>query len=468
MKRIGIIGAGISGLTVSYRLKQLLKENVEIRIHEKAGRTGGTIFTERYSGFVIEGGPDCFITEKPWAMELASEIGIKNRLIGTDPDHRKTFVFSRGRLHQIPEGLILMIPTKILPLLTSSLFSLPGKIRMGMEVFLPAKKSEDDESLKDFILRRFGREALEKIAEPLVAGVHAGDPDTMSVKSSFPRFVEMERKYRSLILGMLKMRREFKKRTGEATERSMFMTFISGLSELTEKLEFLIGHDSIELNSEVVKILREGRKYHLILRDGNRRIYDTIILALPSYTAGMMIEEIAPELSGHLKGIPFISTATVTLAYKLSDIHHDLNGYGFVVPSREGRRIMAATWSSSKFKYRVPEGYGMIRCFVGGARNQWMVDLRDDELLRIVREEIRDIMGIHAEPHITRIYRWHRAMPQYVIGHENNLREIEREMEKLPGLFLTGSSYRGIGISDCIKNATEVALQVKKFIEGSI
>lgn len=463
MKRIAIIGAGISGLTAAYRLKDLQKE-AEIIIYEKQGRCGGTILTERYSGFTIEGGPDCFITEKPWASELAKEIGLSNRLLGTTPENKITYVLSGGRLHPIPDGLILMIPTKIYPLITSGLFTISGKIRMAMEIFIPRKNTPEDESLAHFVLRRFGREALEKIAEPLVAGVHAGNPETMSIKSSFPRFVEMEQKYRSLIIGMLKMRREFRKKFGTSHEKSMFMTFIGGLGELIEKLEDAVGRNKIEFNKEITEIKRSGEEYLLIFSDGKMQKFNSVILAVPSYISAKLLSGINYQLSSYLKKIPFASTATITLVYRLEEFNHPLKGYGFVIPSIEKRRIMAVTWTSSKFKYRVPDGFAMIRAFVGGARNSELVNLNDNELSGLVRNELREIMGIQSEPVLTRIYRWHNAMPQYILGHEKNLQLIDNELNKMPGLFLTGSSYRGIGISDCIKNATDVAERVRRII----
>ncbi len=464
MKRVAIIGAGISGLTVAYKLKKMGLKDVEIKVFEKNTRAGGTILTEKYSGFIIEAGPDCFITEKPWALELASEIGLGSRLIGTIPEKRITYVLSEGTLHPIPEGLILMIPTKILPLITSTLFTIQGKLRMGLELFISRKKDTRDESLAEFIIRRFGREALEKIAEPLVAGVHAGEPGNMSVKSSFSRFVEMEKKYRSLILGTLKMRREFKRKYGRFEEKSMFMTFVSGLGEMIEKLEELIGKETIVLNREITDIRKRADGFIITYSKNEDERFDALVLAVPSYISANLLKNTSPELSNLLRNIPFVSTATVTLVYKTDNFAHPLNGYGFVIPSKEKRKIMAVTWTSSKFKFRVPDGFVMLRCFVGGVRNSHLLDLEDSELIKIILEELKTIMGIQSEPYFTKIYKWHRAMPQYIIGHEKNLQLIEKELQRFPGLFLTGSSYRGIGISDCIKNAGEVAEKVREFI----
>ncbi|HEY4716945.1 MAG TPA: protoporphyrinogen oxidase [bacterium] len=465
MKKVCIIGGGISGLTVAYRLRKYYGEACEVVLIEKENRLGGTIRTERDSGFTIEGGPDCFITEKPWAREFCSELNLADRLTGTIPEHKKTFILWQSRLHQIPEGLILMIPTRFISLLTTGLFSITGKLRMGMEFLIPKKKTDEDESLAGFVRRRFGEEALERIAEPLVAGVHAGDPDNMSVKSSFPRFIDMERKYRSLILGMLKMRRYASKRSsGNSGDASMFMTLKNGLSELIETLAELIGPERILIDNEVVKIQRTDKEFRVLLNNSSEIPCTAVVFAIPSYSAGKLLTGLNPELPVLLNKIPFVSTATVTLVYDKKGFNHDLDGYGFVIPKKENRRIMAVTWTSSKFPCRVPEGYVMLRSFVGGANNQEMVSLSDEELLRVVHDELKVIMGIHSTPHLTRIYRWFKAMPQYTIGHEARLQLIDREMEKLPGIFLAGSSYRGIGISDCVKNATETADRVKNYI----
>jgi oxygen-dependent protoporphyrinogen oxidase len=310
-------------------------------------------------------------------------------------------------------------------------------------------------------MRRLGKEALERIAEPLVAGIHAGEPESMSIKSSFPRFVDMEKKYRSLILGMLKMRRMLK---GTGRDVSLFMTFKSGLYELIEKLVEVIDPGSIRTNALVRGIKKQGNLFTLHLNDGSIFQCDAIVLALPSYVSGSILKDINPGLSKILGSIPFVSTATISLAYEKKNFSHPLNGYGFVIPRTEKRKIMAVTWTSSKFPYRVPDGFVMLRTFVGGVYNRNMVSMSDEELLKIVTDELRSIMGISTRPYLYRIFRWHNSMPQYTVGHEEKIKKIDEELEKLPGLFLTGSSYKGIGISECIKNAGEVAERIGRFI----
>lgn len=458
-KKVIIIGGGITGLGVAY----YLKDRADFLLMEKNQRLGGNIYTERVGDFVIEGGPDCFLSEKPWALELCNKLGLKERLLATNETNNSTFVLWRNHLHPLPEGFFLMVPTKVIPFLKSSLISLPGKIRMGMDLFIPRKKTESDESLADFVCRRLGKEALDKIAEPLVAGIHAGDPETMSLKSSFPRFLELEQKYGSLIKGMLARRKlslQIKREDGQRL--TMFMTLKGGLSELTTSLEGQIKKDSILTGRSAVKVERDEQRsnYRVHLADEETIEADAVILTTPSYISADLIREIDPSLADLLMSIPYVSTATVSLAYRRSDISCDIKGYGFVVPKIENRKIMAATWTSLKFSYRAPDDYFLTRCFIGGSKNEELVSLDDKAMTEMVQEELRDIMGIKAEPYLVRIYRWEKAMPQYTIGHEGRVSLIEERAGRYRGLFLTGSAYKGIGISDCIYNAQKTAEKV--------
>ncbi len=472
MKKVVIIGGGIAGLATAYHLLEGARKRgcagLEVTLIEKGGRVGGNIRTERIGGFLIEGGPDCFLSEKPWAMQLCKRLGLAPRLLPTSRPRGKTFVFSGSRLHLLPEGVILMVPTRMLPLLTSSLISLPGKIRMALEVFVPRRDpSKGDESLGDFVRRRLGREALDKIAEPLVAGVHAGDPETMSIRSSFPRFVELEERYGSLIRGMLARMRAMKAGGGgKAPGVTMFMTLKGGLGELIEAILEKIKDVSIRTNTRVVSIREKGRGYTLLMDDGSSMEADSVVVATPAYVAAEILDGVDRRLSERLLTIPYTSTATVSLGYKKKDIAHPLDGFGFVVPGIEKRRIMAATWSSVKWEGRAPEDSVLIRCFVGGARNEDLVFLDDSGMTEMVRQELRDIMGIEAEPVLVRIFRWRKAMPQYTIGHAERVKEIEGMASSHPGLYLTGSAYHGIGISDTAREAEETTGRVLSYLYG--
>jgi len=480
MKRVVVIGGGIAGLSAAYSLREHQKpgQDFEIVILEKNPNVGGNIRTEKVNGFLVEGGPDCFLSEKPWAMELCKRLGLGAELLPTNEKDRKTFVLSGGKLHELPEGVILMIPTKIMPLALSSLITLRGKIRMALEIFVPKKKEKGDETLGEFVKRRLGKEALDKIAEPLVAGVHAGDPETMSIRSSFPKFVQLEEEHGSLIRGMLKRMAAMRKSkaaapkpSGQATgpKVTMFMTLKGGLSEMIATLTSSLlksKNTSITANETVTGVIKKGASYEVRLADNTSVMADAVILAAPAYAASSILAGLDPELSQKLLTIPYVSTATITVAFKRSDVKHPLNGFGFVVPRAEKRRIMAASWTSVKFKYRSPEDSVLIRCFVGGAKNSELVDLSDTEMERVVREELKDIMGIDAKPLLTRVYRWKNSMPQYTIGHEERVNWIEERIAKYPGLYLTGSAYHGIGISDSVRNGEVVAKKALHHLSG--
>ena len=460
-----IIGAGISGLTAAYRLNKIKSESgldFNITVVEKSDYVGGTIHTEYVDGFVIEAGPDCFFAEKPYAGMLIKELGISERLIGTNNKNQGTYVLWHNKLHKLPDGVVLMIPTKFTPFVTSSLFSIYGKIRMGMELFIPRRTDGIDESLSEFTIRRLGREALERIAEPLVAGVHAGDPDTMSVKSSFPRFVDMEQKYGSLIKGMLKVRGKMKRRETEGSN-SMFMTMKGGLRELIDAIVQQSPGVVFKRGKKATSVRRvDDKSYAVILSDGEQLIANSVILATPAYVSAGLISSISNELSELLLSVPYVSTATISLAYKKERFTHPLKGFGFVVPKKENRHIMAVTWTSSKFFNRSPDDAVLIRCFIGGAMNQKLVFQSDDEIIKLVKADLKEIMSIKEEPLFSRIYRWDRAMPQYTIGHESRIKAIEQIVKGLKNIQLCGSAYHGIGISDCINSGNIAAQNILK------
>ena len=471
MKRVAIIGAGIAGLSTAYYLSKLAQQGgqqLEIALLEKEKRPGGSLLTERADGFLMEGGPDCFISEKPWALKLCGELGLEQEVIGTNQQLRRTFILLKGRLHEIPEGFMLLAPTSLWPFIKNSLFSLPGKARMGLDLILPRKKSDTEESLAAFVLRRLGREALERIAEPLVAGIHAGDPQTMSLKSTFPRFIDLEREHRSIIWGMYQRKKQFALQQPRYT---MFLTLRQGMEELITALEKTLSPGIISLGQEVLEVEtstgKSARKPRYCLRLGEKKKsmeVDAVVLATPAFVTAELLKGMAADIARQLTTIPYVSTATINLAYKRSQIGHPLDGYGFVVPRLEKRSIMAATFSSVKFAGRAPEGKVLLRCFVGGAKNEAIVSWKDTKLLAAVQGDIEGILKITGAPLVARIYRWHKAMPQYTLGHENKLFRIEQGLAKHPGLFLTGSAYRGIGISDCVHEAELTAHKILEFI----
>ncbi len=486
MKRVVIIGGGISGLATAYSLREHQElasgkgghggEDFEILLIESKPRVGGNISTEHVDGFILEGGPDCFISEKPWALALCRRIGLTDELLVTNDKLRKTFVLSRGKLHVLPEGVILMVPTKMLPLATSTLISFAGKVRMAMEYFIPKRRATGDETLGSFVRRRLGAEALDKIAEPLVAGIHAGDPETMSVRASFPKFVEMESEYGSLIKGMIKRMASMKKskasKAGGAKgpgKVTMFMTLKGGMSTLIDKIsESVLSKPNTRIwcSADVTSLTRTGDKYRIGVSDNSSIEADAVVIAAPAHAASRLTSEIDSVLSEKLKMIPYVSTATISIAYRKEDIEHPMNGFGFVVPRSEKRKIMASTWSSIKFSGRAPDGSVLIRCFVGGSKNMELVDLSDKEMIELVRSELADIMGIRAEPVIARVFRFKNAMPQYTVGHEERIEWIDERVTGTPGFYLTGSAYHGIGIADSIRYGEITAKKILHQFQG--
>ena len=459
MKKIVIIGGGIAGLAAAYRVQEEISKGVpyECVLLEGAEHFGGKISTNRFDGFIVERGPDSFISQKPWAIELCKKIGLADSLIGTNPDYPKTYVYTGKRMVTMPDGLSLMIPTKFLPFAFSPLFSWPGKIRMGMDLFIPKKADDADESLESFVLRRLGNEALKKMAEPMLAGIYASDPAKMSINSTFPMFVQTERKYRSLILGMLAQKRRAGNNSAPTPQKrspfSLFMTLKNGLGEMVDTLIAQSPDIRFRASTQVREVVnREGWK--VTLDNGEVLAADAVICSAPAKTSARLIDNAAPGVSALLDRIQYVSTATVSIAYKKEGFSHPLNGFGFVIPRAENRRILACTWTSSKFPQRVPEGYVMLRCFVGGANREDLAEQDEDAIAAMARQELKEIMGIDREPVFCKVYHNRKSNVQYHVGHAELVASIQKELQTVPGLFLAGSAYTGIGIPDCVLNGT--------------
>ena len=464
MAHVVIVGGGIAGLATAYYLQaQARSRGLSLRytLVERDSRFGGKIVTEAPDGFVIEGGPDSFITQKPQALALCRELGLSDALIGTNEARRKVFVLHRGRLVPLPDGVMLVVPTRFLPFVFSPLLSPLGKLRMGLDLLIPPRRANGDETLGNFIRRRLGREALEKIAEPLMAGIHVADAERLSLESAFPRFRDLEQKHGSLIRGMIASRRRVPLSNGRPP--SVFMTLRGGLRGLVEAVLASLDAGSLVAGRSVTELAYRpdmSPSFALRLDDGASLAADAVVLATPAFAAARLVAPLSSELAQRLNAIGYVSTATVSLGFRRAEVAHPLEGAGFVVPKAEGRRLLACTWTSSKFGQRAPEGYVLLRCFVGGARNESLAALDDASLVELARQELRDIMGLSAEPVLARVYRWEKGNPQYDVGHLERVARLEALSAGWPGLFLTGSAYRGVGIPDCIAQGQETAGKV--------
>lgn len=449
MNDVVIIGAGISGLAAAWELK---KRGLQPLVLEQSERTGGVIISDRVDGFVIDGGPDSILVQKPAAVELCRELGLGDRLFPTKPP-RTAFVVRRGRLTELPEASFLGIPTKVGPFITTRLFSVAGKLRMATEVVRP-QGPEDDESIGAFIRRRFGREAVDYLAEPLLAGIHAGDVDRLSMHSLFPRLVSLEQSHGSVLRGLSAAMKNV-----PASHSGAFVSLPRGVAELPEALTAALGPDVFRFNTRVVQI--SGTSPYKLTLDTDASIYARqVIVTVPGWAASSMFNSLDTRLARLCAAIEYASSATVFFGLRRDQIAHPLDGSGFVVPRVERKALMAGTWVSSKWPQRAPAGYALLRGFLGGATNPAILDRNDDALAALAFDELKALLGIRGQAALVRVYRWPRATPQYVVGHAERVRQIEGRLAGLPGLFVTGSAYRGTGLPDCIADARATARSV--------
>jgi oxygen-dependent protoporphyrinogen oxidase len=444
MSKVVIIGGGISGLSAAYYLN---KEGVRPVIVERAPRLGGVIKTERLHGCIVEGGPDSFMAAKPWCSELIREVGLGDEVINSNDHLRKTWILRDGRLVPMPDGLMMMVPTKIMPLVTTPLLSWRCKIRMGLEMLRKPSGPRPDRSVHDFIVDHYGEEALDYLAEPLLAGVYGGDPKLMSVNSVLGRFIELETKYGSLSRGTLAA----PKPKGSGSGGSLFRTLKNGLGSLVEKL--IPSADIVHGAAEA--FVRQGNGYQVRV-NGGWMAADQVIFAIPAYNSADLLRPIDPHLADLLSTIPYNDSTTLTLGYRKSEFHHDIPGFGFLVPRKERRFVAACTWINNKFSGRAADDVVLIRCFLG----QEGVHTSDKSLTEITCEELDRIMGLKDQPFFSSVSRWPASMAQFTVGHEKRMSEIEERRDLLPGVSLIGNGYRGVGIPDCVKMGKEAAAKI--------
>jgi oxygen-dependent protoporphyrinogen oxidase len=473
-RQVTVVGGGIAGLAAAYRAAKISREhglNWQVALLEKADYWGGKITTERTSGFVIEGGPDTFIVTKPWAMQICRELGISGRLQGTNPDKNSTYVLKDQELTPLPEGLMMMIPSKFKPMIFTELLTWPEKARMGLDFLIPPRQENGDESLGHFVTRRLGRAAYERLIEPLMSGIYAGDGDQLSLQSTFPYLHDLEQKHGGLIKGALAVRkkRESRRKNGSSTSgKGIFRTPQTGLAELVEAYLEAMRDLGVELALEtgVASVDRLEAGYRLNLEGGEKRTCDAVILAAPAYVSGELVQGLDQQLADQLKAIPYVSTATVSWAFPEADLSFELDGRGYVIPRREGREALACTWTSSKFPHRAPDGHALLRVFVGRAGQEEALDWTEEELLAVARRELKETLGIEIEPSFTRVHIWEKAMPQYNLGHPDRLEVIDQALENYPGLEVAGNGYRGIGIPDCIHSGEQAVERIRLSWEG--
>jgi protoporphyrinogen/coproporphyrinogen III oxidase len=468
MKRIAIIGGGISGLSAAYSLeKQRAGADLEYVLFERSSRLGGVLLTESVDGCLVEAGPDSFLTEKPWAAALARELGLAGDIIGSNDADRKTFIVVNNRLIELPDGLMFMVPTKIVPTLLSPLFSVSTKLRMAAEFLHAPRKLEGDESVAAMVERHFGREIVDRLADPLLSGIYGGECRNLSVRAVLPRFVDMEAKYGSLTRGMLAARKRMSAMAQGKPKSPLFSSMKNGMTQLVDALTGKIDPSAIRTGVEVALIRRVDNRWDVMLSDGSGQPFDAVILSAPAHVMSRLLVEAHAELAAELGGIGYSSSVTVTLIYDRADLAGKDRGFGFLVPRTEGRRVLACTFVHNKFPHRAPAEKGIVRAFLGGAGDEEVLDWTDDQILSTVRRELGEILGLNIEPTESRIYRWRRSMAQPAPGHLERLARIEALRKQLPGLALAGNAFHGIGVPDCVRTGTHAAEEVGAVVSNS-
>lgn len=464
--RVVVVGGGVTGLTAAHRILAAAGGRAEVTLLESSSHLGGNVKTVREGGLVLDGGPDAFIIQKRAAADLCRELGLGPRLIETLEQNRRVYIGQGRDLHLLPEGVVLTVPTRILPLARTHLFSWPGKLRMGLDLLRPPRKSGADESIASFVRRRLGSEALERLAEPLMGGIYAGDCEKLSIQATFPQLPELEAKYGSLVRGILATR---PKPVPGAPPASAFYALKGGMIELIDTLAASVRERGGEIMTDVavknvgrgttpgarLRVVAEDRAGADLSLDA-----DHVILAAPAHAAAKVVEELSPAAARELGAIPYISTATMLLTFDRADVPHAMDAVGIVLPRSAGRRLVAVTFVTSKWESRAPEGTAVIRVFFGGYRREADASLPESELVRIAREELKGLLGITAEPRTTHVFRHIRSSAQPLVGHKERLGRIRRAVSDVPGLHAGGAAYDGVGLPDCVRQANEIATRI--------
>ena len=475
-EQVAIVGGGIAGLSTAFALVERAGETgkpLRCTVLEGHSAFGGKIVTNHVQGLIVEGGPDSFLTTKPSALALCDRLGLTSQLLNTSQGDGRALTYSRGRLREFPQGLIAMVPTQPGSLFRSGVMSWAGIVRMGAEWWVPVRRETDgEETMAGFFSRRLGAEAFHRLIEPFVAGIYAGDANELSVDATFPQFLEWERRHGSLIKGALAMRRaRATQGQGTTATRTLFASLRGGLGDLITRLSDRLSDAGVSLRrgSTVLAVrspqeTRPGHPYQLELEGGTTVEADAVVLATPAYVSAGLLHSVDRESATLLDQIPYASTITISMAYAEPEIGNRLRGYGFVVPRIENRGLIAATWSSMKWAGRAPSGQCLIRCYLGGRGREDLLELDDADLTNHACRELDAMAGIRGRPFHVEVYRWPRAMPQYVCGHRDRVRRIRQCVARHPGLYLTGAAYDGLGIPDCIRDAGNTAQSLSEFL----
>ncbi|MEX0702161.1 MAG: protoporphyrinogen oxidase [Planctomycetales bacterium] len=480
--RVAVVGGGLAGLAAAHRLQALCEDAdrpLDLVLFEAAERLGGVIGPSRRGDWLVEPAADSFITTNPWATDLCRELGLEDEIIPTEERYRGSLVLRKGRAVPVPDGFLLLAPAKIGAVLRSPIFSPWGKLRLALEYFVPRRRRGGDESLASFVRRRFGREALDRLVQPLVGGIYTADPEKLSLAATMPRYLEMERTHRSLIVAARKHSAQpagnlppearsagrCPPAIGSGARYGLFVTLRGGMWDLVAAFERrLVVAAQIRTGVAVERIAQvepaageRGPLYELFLADGGLQTFDAVVLALPAYRAAQLLAALDADLAALLRGIEYASSAVVVSGHALADVSHPLDAFGLVVPARERRRIIAISFASRKFPGRAPEGKVLLRTFVGGALQPEMFAKSDDEILAAVREELREILGVSGRPDFETVHRWPRAMAQYHVGHLDRVARIEQRLAAHPALALAGNALHGVGIPHVLHSGEEAA-----------
>jgi protoporphyrinogen/coproporphyrinogen III oxidase len=473
--KVAVIGGGIAGLSTAYYLnKKALESGKDIKLVliESENYWGGKIKTKVEDGFVVEGGPDAYLAMKPWLKSIINDLELTDDLQGTNPNNSSTFILHRGKLTGIPTGLTMTIPTEFGPMITTKLMSWSQKIRMGFDLFIPRSKRIEDESLAGFISRRLGRAAYEKLIGPLLSGIYAGDGDKLSLASTFPNLREMENDHGGLIMGALNLKKKRRmmakerskdiKSVGKPKSRSIFESPKSGLVSVVDAIikNLKKSNASLMLNTQVDNIVQIENGFELALSGDKVIQVDAVVLATPAYISGKLLKDINQDLATDLGKIDYATTATVSFAFLKKDLPDNLDGYGYIIPQEEDSKALACTWTSSKWDYRAPDEFALLRVFIGRIQDTESLPTEKSALIAMAREELLKTMKISIEPEKSWVFRWEKAMPQYNLGHPERLKRIDNQLSGISNIALAGNGFKGIGMPDCVRSGMEAATKI--------